>query len=790
MDKKYGCFSDDEWEYIISTPHTPRKWMNYIGNKDYGVCVAQDGTGFSTHNPPEGSRVTNPESGKYVYLKDTESGKIWSAAYEPVHSEFDKYECHHSIGYTKFVSEIYGIRSEIINFVPLNETLECLKINIKNLSSRNRNIQVFPYIEWYLAGYLTPWDAHENYSHCYFDENYNSVTCVLDDPLYPWISHQGVMLSSGNVVSYDCSKAQFLGQGGSLERPHSVETGKCSNSNAGTEDCIAAMQFEMQLKPNEEKHLNIVIAYSKKMNDYIKNAVRYTEDDNVSRAFNDVNKYFKEKFSAYHIESPDKKADCLLNIWLKHQITQANIWCRGGYSRGYRDTLQDAAGIVSFDKELSKLQIERTLRHQYYSGFAPRQFAEEGGPHDVRMYSDSPVWIPYAVNCYVKETGDFDFLNKKVSYLEEGNHDDKLEYAVKQVDEFLGCSNNSGTIFEHAVKAMDYMWNKRGAHGLSLILGGDWNDPLNYAGRKGKGESVWLSMIFVFAMNEMAELCKYIEEASLSDEFLKRSGELKKLINQYAWDGEWYIRAFDDSGNKIGSNENLCGKIYILSQSWAVISGTADGERADKALASVKKYLDTPYGFLTMTPSYKSYDASVGRISILRPGTFENSAIYCHASAWNMLAELINGSADTAYDTYLNMNPYNDEHPSDVSFSEPYVFPNCYFGMDAGKRYGQSVMGWLTATAGWIYKILTEWMIGIRPYYDCIVADPRLPSSWNYVNVKRTFRGTEYAISIKKDSSVKNNSIVIEVDNTRLSTNRIPYFNDNKTHKVNIYVAR
>lgn len=788
MDKNFGSFSSDGWEYSITSESTPRRWMNYFGGDEYGVCLANDGTGYSAANQPEGSKVTSQSSGRFVYLTEKGKPEIWSIAKEPTHTKFDKYECRHGVGYAEFSSTYKDIESKMLVFVPLDKAFECWKITLKNNSDKPRNLEVFPYVEWDLSAYLLPWDGVANYSHCFFDEDTKTVQCVLDDPLYPSISHRGMLAASENPIGWECGKSAFVGPDGNMANPRAVVEMKCSGRPASTETCSGCMQFSVPLKPYEEKRLNFIVAYSQKEPCFDDNLKAYLVSENIDKAFIAVKEYWKAKFSAVQIKTPDENINRMTNIWLKHQIYQANIWCRGGGCRGYRDTMQDAAGVVSYDEQKALQQIRRGLSHQYADGYAPRQFTEKYGPHDVRVYSDSPVWIPLAVCSYLKQTGDFDFLKEQLPFLEDGLLVTGFEHSMKQVTEFLNCDEaNTDDVLQHTYRALEYLWNTRGTHGLCLMLSGDWNDALNGVGRKGKGESVWLTMIFIDAMTQVEELCKKIGENKQAELYNKRSEELKEKINLNAWDGNWYLRAFNDDGEKIGSSENKQGQIYILSQAWSVISGTADKIRAEKALQSVEKMLNTPFGFLTMTPAYKAYDPSVGRISILRPGTFENSAVYCHASAWQMLAELMAGHADQAYEIYQKMNPSNPHHPAEESFSEPYVFPNCYFGKEAGARFGQSVMGWLTATADWIYKIIVEWMIGVRTTYEGILIDPRLPSSWGNASITRKIRGCSYQINISRADNCPNN-ISINVDGKILDKTIIPYYNDGSNHVINVII--
>ena len=789
MSKSYGSFSRDGWEYRITSENTPRKWMNYIGGTEFGSCIANDGTGYSVSNPPEGSKVTTKSGGRFIYLRDEESTNIWSVAKEPTRVVFDKYECRHGVGYTQFCSVYQGIRSQLMVFVPRNESLECWNLTLRNETDYSRTIQVFPYLEWDLSAYLLPWDAAQNYSHCCFREKDNAVVCVLDDPLYPWIRRCGFFASNKKPDGFECSKSMFLGSEEDLKRPRAVCEMKCTGTPASTQACVAALQYRITLKPKEEKRLNFIVAYSRQSNPELgANQKKYLISQYADKALKEVREYWREKFSAVKVETPDESLNRLTNIWLKHQIYQANIWCRGGGCRGYRDVMQDAVGVVSYDEEKARQQITRALRHQYSDGYAPRQFTEEGGPHDVRLYSDNPVWIPFAVCCYLKQTGNFEFLKERIPFLEDGIRLTGFSHCINQVSEFLSCDeSNQADVFEHTSRALEYLWKSRGTHGLCLMLGGDWNDPLNCVGRKGKGESVWLSMIFAAVMDQMEGLCRHIGKTQRAELYHSRSSELKNLINQNAWDGEWYLRAFGDGGEKIGSVSNAYGQIYSLSQSWAAISGTADKLRAKKALESAEKRLDTPFGFLTMSPAYPRYDPSVGRISILRPGTFENSAVYCHASAWQMLAELMAGNADKAYAIYRKMNPGNPEHPPEESFSEPYVFPNCYFGREAGARFGQSVMGWLTATADWIYRIIIEWMLGVRPDYDGIVIDPKLPSAWKNASVARKIRGCTYQVNISR-ADVCADQTSIFVDGNSLKGSLVPYFKDNSNHIVNVII--
>ena len=425
--------------------------------------------------------------------------------------------------------------------------------------------------------------------------------------------------------------------------------------------------------------------------------------------------------------------------------------------KGFRDQLQDAWAVASFNPKLAANKILETLTFMYSDGRCVRGWL----PLDHHIYSDGPVWVAPTVNAYIKETGDREFLSRRVKYLDEGED----------------------TVWEHILTAMRFASDDIGEHGLVHSRDGDWNDSLNMTGLKGKGESVWTSIALCYALKNTSEIAEKIcNDIQIRDEMLRYRERLINAINKNAWDCNWYLAAINDYGEKVGSSEEEVGKIYLNSQTWAILADICDDDKKSQCMASVDKFLDSPYGPLTLYPTYTKFNDKIGRLTGFIPGIWENGTPYCHGGAFKVVADCICGRGDKAYKTIKRILPDSESNPSEHSGCEPYVVTNMYFGPD-NPRSGETLFAWVTGTAGWMLRAVTQYMLGFTPEYNGFSIKPCLPNSWKEVEMERQFRGDKYIIKIKK-SNLKQEKSTITVDGKPFTEMVIPLFGDGKTHEI------
>jgi len=468
----------------------------------------------------------------------------------------------------------------------------------------------------------------------------------------------------------------------------------------------------------------------------------------------------------------------MTNFWGKYQLLNITRWRSASYyspgegGRGFRDTAQDVEGVLPVDPFLGREWLEKLLAYQYQSGHAVAGFSDIEGPWEIGSNTgvlgkgDVAVWIPYMVSAFVKETGEAHFLNQKIAFLDGGE----------------------GTVWDHCLRAMDHFWNNRGAHGLPLFWKADWNDALDRCGIEGKGESVWLACAYGKALLQMEEMA--LQFGFLDDAKLMRSRfeEMAKAINEQAWDGDWYVAIFTDQGKKVGSRECKEGKIYLNSQSWAILGGVAPELRAARCLKSVEKELDTEFGPALFAPAYQAYDPQLGRISAFAPGTKENAAVFFHACAVLIVAYAMQKQGNKAYELFTKIAPYNPSKTLDRYQTEPYVYAEYCYG-PSSPLFGLGAFTWNTGTTPWMYLAATHWILGVRPTFEGLLIDPCVPSQWEEFSMERPFRGAIYKIHFKNSTHVQQGVKEIRVDGKVISGKVVPAMPAGRIYEIEVILG-
>ena len=798
---KYGQFRADGQAYIIRRPDTPRPWINILSNGTYGLVVSQTGGGFSWWENANLARLTSwtqdlirDESGKYLYLRDDDTGEIWSASWKPVCAEYEHYEVEHAIGSTTFIHRCRQIETRWTLVVPPNDALELWHVQVRNLSAKPRRLSLFSYLEWCLGNGM---DWHREFQKTFietaYDERLNAVIGIKRPLPMPAHISTGMTewpLSAFHavnrpVVSYDGDKERFLGRYRPLSRPESVERGKLSNTLGRWNDSIASLHVQLQLEPNQTEDVVFLLGKYDSREAAETMIHQYASPRGVKHALQGVQRMWEPFLNRLRVETPDPAFNLMTNVWLKYQAIGGRIWARTAYYQssaayGYRDQLQDSHIFLPLAPELAKRQILLHAAHQYADGVVMHWWLPllETGPRSG--LSDPHLWLVFVMLSYLAETDDLNALAELVPYLD----------------------GKPGPLFEHCTRSLTLTLKRFSKRGLPLIGHGDWNDGLSAVGPLWKGESVWLGHFLYDLLERWAGLCERLRTqrpvqiagvsagalAAMARRYRQRAGALKRAINRYGWDGQWYWAASRDDGALLGSKKNTEGRIFLNSQTWAVISGIAPPERVRRAMASMEQHLNREYGPLLLTPAYTRPDGGIGYLSRYAPGLRENGGVYSHAATWALLAECVVGRAEVAYQMYSKICPPKRGMDPDLYCGEPYVMPGNAEGPES-PYFGRAGWTWYTGSAAWLFRVSTEWILGIRPTANGLLVDPCIPSAWKGFRVVRQFRGTTFQISVENPRGACRGVQELQLDGKPQRGAVLPDLRDGQVHQVRVVLG-
>lgn len=782
---EYGYFNAEGNEYVITQPNTPRPWVNVICPGDYGIVVAQSGSGYSWRTHASLNRITRWNQdllmdnwGKYLYFRDEETGEIWSPTLKPSSAGFDSFECRHGFGYTKFTTAKNGIQAELTLFVPPSEPLEIWDLKLKNLSGKARKISVWSYMEWCLGE--GP-DSHREFHKTFIDTEIKDNVIFASKRLWTISNAKGqawnrnweyvAWHAASNASEVSGSKDAFIGQNGTLEKPNALVKGQFLGKTTGKwDDGIGSIRSDVSLAAGAEESLSWTVGCAKTQKEAEALSKKYLDSASIASAFKATGEFWNELLSRSDVQTPDAGFNLLGGRWLKYQAISGRIWGRTGYYQaggaiGYRDQLQDSQIFLHLETERTKRQILLHAIHQYKEGIVYHWWHPITEDGHKSGYSDDLLWLPFVVVNYLKETGDFSILKEKVPFLKEKG-DKKEEVA---------------TVFEHCVRAIAVMLKRRSKRGLPLIGTGDWNDGLSTTGWDGKGETVWVAQFLYGILDGLIpSIEKAVEKKVLPSSELKKvklyQTEMKNLykaVNGPGWDGKYYWAASTDDGTLIGSEKVKQGKIHLNTQTWAILYGLAPKERIPSMLQAVEKYLYRDYGPLLLYPAYSIPDERIGYLTRYAPGVRENGGLYTHAGTWAIQMECFLKRHEMAWDLFEKISPVHRGMEPNLYVSEPYVTPGNVDGPDS-PNYGRGGWTWYTGSAAWLYRIMMEWVIGVRPEWDGLKVDPCVPKSWNEFSSKRVYRGKVYHFHFTRSSKLAANSVEIQIDGKKIEGNTIP----------------
>ena len=774
-------FNNEKKEFSVEKYNTPVPWMNYLSNGTFHTMLSQAGGGVAFYKSPQIWRINHyrffhlptDRSGFYTYIKD--NNDIWCPTNEPCKNKPDKWKSTHGMGYTRFEAEKNGIEAIVTYFVGEYENCLIWNMKLKNNTNQDKKIKIYPFVELGMMEFVRElsWQCYNKHQlSCYNLGEILIYKYGVEMQPKPNETPLVYFACSEKISSFDCDRDEFIGSYRSEENPKNVENGNCTNSTLSGGDPCFAFEVEIELHKNEEKEINVFLGTGMCEEDIKISVSHCKEKDFVEKSIEKLNENWNNYLSNFNCDLPDKNAQTMINIWNPYQVERNFQFSRNisyyatGTFRGvgFRDTAQDVLAMVPFSVDRAKEKVRLLLGQQYNDGHTNHYFfPTEGYEPITRIHSDNHLWIIMAVYDIIIESGALDFLYEKVEFFD----------------------GDEATVWEHLKKSIDFTYQNIGERGLPLMLHSDWNDMLYKVCREGKGESVMVAMQLGRTLQQMAEISELLNE---ENNYLELYENMKKIVNTVAWDGEWFIRGTMDDGTFIGSNKEEQAKIWLNTQTWSVISGMADKEKALTAMDNVKKYLDTPLGIKKIHPSMQDYPTKEDPLTYYNKGCGENGSIFCHANTWAIIAECMLNRGDNAYKYYHQLLPMVAQQKAGEwrYKAEPYVYVSNIFGPES-EKFGLANVSWLTGTASWMYIAATQYILGVRATWDGLKIEPCIPSDWEEFSIKRKFRGCSYNISyIRKAAKDNKNTQTIYVDGNEILGNVIK--NDSGKCSVDVKV--
>jgi len=793
---QFGHFDDEAREYVITTPHTPYPWINYLGAQDFFGLVSHTAGGYCFYRDAKMRRLTRyrynnipvDDGGRYFSIND--GGDVWSPSYRPYKTELDRFETRHGMGYTRITGERGGLEASVLLFVPVDVNAEIHQVTLTNTSDVAKSVQLFSFIEFCL------WNAEDDQTNYQRNLSIGEVE-VEDGAIYHKTEyrerrdHYAVYGVNAPIAGFDTDRDAYLGYGNRFDEAAVPHAGKATNSVASGWYPIASHQLDVPLAPGESKQFTFVLGY-------LENPVedkweapgvvnksgarellaRFATNEATDAAFAELNAYWDDLLGSYTVESSDDKLDRMVNIWNQYQcmvtynMSRSASYFETGIGRGmgFRDSNQDLLGFVHLVPERARERIIDIASTQFEDGSAYHQYqplTKRGNNAIGSGFNDDPLWLIAGVAGYIKETGDFAILDELVP--------------------FDNDESKATSLFDHLKRSFDHPLNNMGPHGLPLIGRADWNDCLNLncfsttpgesfqttenqAG--GVAESVFIAGMLCAIGPDYAALARRRGDEAEASRAEAAVSAMRQAVVDHGWDGAWFRRAYDYYGNVVGGAENDEAKIWIEPQGYCIMGGVGleDG-KAVQALDSVRERLNTPHGIVLLNPAFTEYHVELGEVSTYPPGYKENAGIFCHNNPWIIIAETIVGRNELAWEYYKQITPAYREEISEVHRLEPYVYAQMIAGKDAS-RHGEAKNSWLTGTASWNFVAVSQYLLGVRPDYDGLVVDPCIGAEVGEFTVRRQVRGATYVIRVTNSGSGRAS---LTVDGVAIDGNQVPY---------------
>ena len=796
---QYGHFDNENREYVIDRVDLPTSWTNYIGVKDMCAVLNHTAGGYIFYKSPEYHRITRfrpngvpmDRPGHYVYLRDDESGDYWSVSWQPVGKPLDqaKYTCRHGMSYSVYECDYSDIFASQKMSVAMDDPVEIWDVRLQNNSDRTRKLSVFSYLEF--SFHQIAMD-NQNFQMSMYASGSSYEDGIIEcDLFYEEFGYQ-FFTADFTPDSYDCLRDKFIGSYRTEDNPIGVENGRLSGSSELGNNHCGALHKQLVLKPGEEVRVIFLLGEGTRENGR-KMREKYANGPAVDHVYAQLKEYWEKKINRLQIRTPDEGMNTLINTWTLYQAEVNIMFSRfasfievgGRTGLGYRDTSQDSMTVPHSNPEKCRQRIVELLRGLVKEGyglhlFQPEWFdPEEKGKKPFKSptvvptpklddmihgiedtCSDDALWLVASINEYIKETGEFSFLDEIYTYADGGE----------------------GSVYEHMKRILDFSCRQVGEDGICKGLRADWNDCLNLGG----GESAMVSFLHYWAIRKFVELAMYKGEEADVKKYTEMGEKVKAVCDQVLWDGDWYIRGITANGRKIGTKNDAEGKIHLESNAWAVLSGAAPYDKGIKAMDSIYEQLFTPYGIMLNGPAYTKPDDDIGFVTRVYPGLKENASIFSHPNPWAWAAECMLGRGDRAMEFYHALCPYYQNDKIEIREAEPYSYCQFVVGKDH-TAFGRARHPFMTGTGGWAYYSATHYMLGIRPGMDALEIDPCIPKGWDGFTLTRQWRGARYDIAVENPEHVSKGVCQMFLDGALVE--KIPVQEAGSTHKVRIVMG-
>jgi N,N'-diacetylchitobiose phosphorylase len=797
---QYGYFDDKEKEYVITRPDTPQSWSNYLGSTEYGAIITNNAGGYGFYQSGARGRflrlrfnnIPLDQPGRYIYLRDCQSGDYWSASWQPVGKPLDQYQstCRHGTAYTIIESRYAGIATETTYFVPLGQTFEYWKLKVTNESDRLHELSLFSFCE-----FTNQWDTFQDQVNLQYSlfiirgerTEDNLLRIAIQDNLTPESGsffihdiarHAWIGLVGAPVEGFDTSREAFLGPYRGYHCPLAVERGSCSNSNVYGDNACGSLQTNLSLQPGSSCELLVMLGIGDARTMGKKTLSEFGTLERAAVELQNLKDHWHERLGSLVVETPDEEFNHTVNVWGLYNCLVTFAWSRSASlvyngerdGLGFRDSVQDILGVTAAIPDEARQQLELMLTGQVSSGGAMpivKPFEHHPGhetPPALEEYrSDDCLWFFNTVPAYVGETGDLDFYNKILPYANEGE----------------------ASVFGHLRRALEFNLERTGKHGLPCGLLADWNDCLKLG---YYGESLFVAFQVRMGLTVYAEIAERLKKPEEIAWALATREKLEASIQACAWDGEWFIWAIGEDGTVYGTKEYAEGQIYLNTQVWSVISGAATPEQAKACMQTVNERLATPYGLMLSSPPFVKTPIDIMRAVVFNPGVKENAGIFNHTQGWGVMAECMLGNGDRAYEYLRAFMPAAYNTRAEIRQCEPYVQGQTTYSTYS-PRPGNTRTPWLTGAAAWSYFSVTQYILGLRPELDGLRIEPCIPSAWSGFSVVRRFRSHSYRIVVHNPDHVCRGVIRMAVNGHEVRGNLIPPDADEAEQFVEVWLG-
>jgi N,N'-diacetylchitobiose phosphorylase len=773
---RYGYFDNEQREYVIERPDVPVSWTNYLGVRDLCTVISHNAGGYSFYRTAEHHRITRfrangvplDRPGHYVYLRDHGTGDYWSISWQPVGKDLEKakYQCRHGLSYSRFLCDYREIHAEQTMFIPVDDDVELWDVRIRNTGREPRDLSLFSYLEFSFHHIEID---NQNLQMSLYASGSNYADGVIEYDFFyePWTFHY--FTADVEPDSYDSMRDSFLGSYRTETNPIAVEQGLCNSSHELGGNHCGALHKRLVIAPGEEVRVIFMLGIGPRSKGK-ETKRKYSEHSAVDKAFQELRDYWQKKFAVFQCKTPHQGLDTMVNTWNLYQAETCVVWSRfasfievgGRTGLGYRDTSQDVMSVVHTNPGKCRQRIIELLKGQVSEGyglhlFDPDWFDPEkqkapkfksptiAHPPDRKslihgiehVCSDDALWLVVSICEYVKETGELALFDEVVPFADAGE----------------------ATVYEHLKRALDFSARQVGRTGICKGLRADWNDCLNLGG----GESAMVSFMHHWALRAFVEAARHLGRKADVAAYCALADKVRQACERELWDGEWYIRGITAKGLKVGTHNSEEGKVFIESNTWAVVSDTASTERGRLCMDAVDKYLYSKYGLHLLWPAFSKPNDDIGFVGRVYRGIKENGAIFSHPNPWAIIAECKLGRGSRAMKFYDSLLPYNQNDMIEIREAEPYSYCQFVMGRDH-TAFGRARHPWLTGSGGWNYTAVTRWILGVRLSFEGMVIDPCIPTGWREFQVVRRWRDATFNITVRNPEGVEKGVRTVELN--------------------------